>query len=248
MKISIITVCYNSSKTIEDTLKSVCNQSYGDIEYIVVDGASTDNTSEILSKYDHIISKKISEKDKGLYDAMNKGLGLCTGDYVGIINSDDTFYDENVISNIVMYLKLNKGLEACTGNIIQHNEDGKTVRVYDSSSWEPERLKIGFMPPHPSIFFKRSLFEAYGNYQIDFKIAADYELITRFFLKNEIKWSYSNITTTAMLTGGVSSSGMESYKMVTKEIFKALDRNGLKYSKLKVRLRILWKVLGLIKK
>lgn len=248
MKISIITVCYNSAKTIEKTLRSVASQTYQEIEYILVDGASTDNTLEIVSSYKHIIDHLVTEPDKGLYDAMNKGIALASGDYVGIINSDDTFFNPDVITDVVHFLSSNNNLEACVGNIIQHNEKGETKRLYNSSLWMPAKLKIGFMPPHPSIFFKRDLFNMHGTYKLDFKIAADYELITRFFLGKGISWGYSGITTTAMLIGGVSSSGIKSYQLVTKEIFKSLDYNKLTYSKLKVRLRFFWKILDLIKK
>jgi hypothetical protein len=119
-------------------------------------------------------------------------------------------------------------------------------RTYNASKWQPEKLKIGFMPPHPSIFFKKSLFEKYGYYALDFKIAADYELIIRYFLKNKISWKYSGITTTAMLVGGLSSSGISSYNKVTDEIGIGLERNGIAYSKLKVLLRGVWKKLGLL--
>lgn len=246
MKISIITVCYNSALTIEKTIQSVVNQTYKDIEYIVVDGKSTDTTLEIVGKYKDTVTHLVSEPDKGLYDAMNKGIALATGDYVGIINSDDTFHSNTVIEEVADFLTQNK-VDASIGNIIQHNEAGETKRVYKSDSWTPEKLKIGFMPPHPSIFFKRELFDKFGYYHLDFKIAADYELIIRFFLKNKISWKYSGITTTSMLMGGLSSSGLESYHKVTEEINIGLERNGIPFSKLKVAFRMVWKVFGLLK-
>lgn len=247
MKISIITVCYNSATTIEKTILSVKKQTYGKIEYIIVDGNSKDKTVSIIQKYDTIISRWISEPDKGLYDAMNKGIMMATGDLIGILNSDDTFYSETVIEEIVNFHKIND-IEASVGDIIQHKESGKIVRLYSSRYWTPKKLKMGFMPPHPSIFLKKDLFNKFGNYDLGFKIGADYELITRFFLKNEISWKYSGITTTAMLVGGISSSGHSSYKLITKEIQKALTMNKVVFSSLKIKMRFIWKLIGFLKK
>lgn len=248
MKISIITVCYNSAATIEKTIQSVANQTYADIEYIVIDGNSKDATVAIIEKNKDTISNYITEPDKGLYDAMNKGIALATGDLVGILNSDDTFYNDKVLEQVVNFHQANPEITASVGNIVQHNEKGKVVRKYSAKNWQPEKLKIGFMPAHPAIFFKRDLFEKYGNYQLDFKIGADYELITRFFLKHTISWQYSGITTTAMLIGGVSSSGWSSYQLISKEIQKALSRNSVPFHPLKIQLRGLWKLFGLLKK
>ncbi|KIO54186.1 glycosyltransferase family 2 protein [Flavobacterium hibernum] len=247
MKISLITVCYNSAETIEKTIVSVASQTYENIEYIIIDGNSKDNTLEIIQKYNNQISKWISEPDKGLYDAMNKGVNLATGDLIGILNSDDTFDSDSVIEKIANFHKENN-IDASVGNIIQHRADGKIVRVYTSKYWNSEKLRIGFMPPHPSIFFKRELFNEYGGYNLGFKIGADYELITRFFLKNKIVWKYSGITTTAMLVGGLSSSGASSYKLITKEIQKALSMNGIDFSPLKIKMRFLWKIIGFLRK
>jgi len=247
MKISVITVCFNSSKTIEKTFQSIQNQIYNDIEYIVVDGNSKDGTVKIIESYKEIISKYISEKDKGLYDAMNKGIALATGDIIGILNSDDIFSDVFVLENIAKFHQEND-IAASIGNITQFNESGRTVRKYSSKNWTPENLKIGFMPPHPSIFFKRDLFENYGKYRLDFFSGADYELIIRFFLRNKITWKYSDITTTAMLIGGISSSGYKSYKLISREIKKALELNNIKFSYFKVLLRVIWKLNGFLKK
>ena len=247
MKISIITVCYNSATTIEKTIQSVASQSYPNIEYIIVDGNSKDETLSIIKKHQDKVTKWISEPDKGLYDAMNKGIVLATGDYIGILNSDDTFHSTEVIANIADFHKIND-VDASVGNIVQHKEDGKIVRLYSAQYWKPEKLKIGFMPPHPSIFFKKELFEKYGIYDLGFTIGADYELITRFFLKNNISWQYSGITTTAMLVGGLSSSGASSYKLISKEIQKALTMNNIPFSSTKIRMRFLWKIIGYLKK
>jgi glycosyltransferase involved in cell wall biosynthesis len=247
MKITIITVCYNSANTIEKTFQSVKTQTYTNIEYIVVDGGSKDTTLEVIQKYKKIVSQSVSEPDKGLYDAMNKGIKMATGDLVGILNSDDIFTEDTVLENIVKFHK-NNNIDASVGNIIQFNEEGKTVRKYSAKNWNPEKLKIGFMPAHPAIFFKRELFDKFGDYQLDFTIGADYELITRFFLRHKISWKFSNITTTSMLIGGLSSSGVSSYQLISKEIKRALSRNDIDFSYLKVQLRGFWKIIGFLKR
>jgi len=247
MKISIITVCYNSADTIEKTFKSVQNQTYENIEYIVVDGGSKDATLTIANTYKDLVSQLVSESDKGLYDAMNKGIELATGDIIGILNSDDIFTDNNVLENVAKF-HLENDIDASVGNIIQFNKAGKTVRKYSAKNWRPDKLKIGFMPAHPAIFFKRDLFERYGNYQLDFISGADYELIIRFFLRNKITWKFSNITTTSMLIGGISSSGYKSYMLISREIIKALELNHVQFSCFKVLLRVIWKLKGFLKK
>jgi len=247
MKISIITVCWNSAATIENTIRSVQDQDYSDIEYIIVDGNSKDNTLDIIKKYPDVVTKWVSESDKGLYDAMNKGVKMASGQYVGIVNADDTLADSHVISKIADFL-LHKNVDASIGDIVQHNAGGKIVRRYSAESWDPDKLKIGFMPAHPGIFFKRVLFDKLGYYELDFKIGADYELITRYFLKNNISWAYSNIITHKMLIGGVSSSGWESYKKVSEEIMKALEMNKISYRPWQIKSRFMWKIFGYLKK
>jgi len=247
MKITIITICYNRAATLEKTILSVAGQSYKTIEYIVVDGNSNDGTLDLIKKHQDKITQWISEPDTGLYDAMNKGIAMATGDLIGILNSDDTFYNNKVIEEIVDF-HTNNAIDASVGTIMQHNASGKIVRIYSSKYWTPEKLKIGFMPPHPSIFFKRELFNKFGQYDLGFIIGADYELITRFFLKNKISWKYSGITSTNMLVGGISSSGSVSYKLITEEIQKALSMNGISFSPFKIQLRFFWKIIGFLKK
>lgn len=247
MKISIITVSYNSSKTILETLKSVENQTYKNIEYIVIDGASKDNTTTIIKKFKNIISYWVSETDRGLYDAINKGIERATGDYVGILNSDDVFFEKDTIEKIAKYLSDNPGLDAITGNIVQH-KNNRIIRKYSSENWTPEKLKRGFMPPHPSVFMKTKLFRKFGYYREDYKIGADYELIIRFFLKNKISYKYSGITTTNMMVGGASSSGLKSYKTITSEIKKAFEYNDITYKPLLVEYRFIWKIFDFIKR
>jgi len=247
MKITIITVCYNSENTIEKTFQSLQSQTYNNIEYIVIDGYSRDGTKRIIENYKDIIFKFITEKDKGLYDAMNKGIELATGDLIGILNSDDVFTNDRVLENIAKF-HLNNSVDASVSNVIQINEKGKVIRNYSAKNWSPKKLKIGFMPPHPAIFFKRELFDKYGDYHLGFKICADYELITRFFLKHEISWKFFDITTHSMLIGGLSSSGFNSYRSVSKEIINSLTINKIKFSSLTIYSRFFWKIIGFLNK
>lgn len=241
MKVSIITVCYNSVETLKKTIDSVHNQTYFNIEYIIIDGGSTDGTIQLIIENDNLITMWISEPDKGLYDAMNKGIKLASGDIVGILNSDDIFYSNSVIEKIVAFHGDNN-IQASIGDVVQCKTHGKAMRFYSARNWSPFKLIYGLMPPHPSIFFRRELHDALGYYSNEFKIGADYELITRYFLKNRITWKYSGITTTSMLVGGVSSSGFSSYFVISKEIQKALRMNNIRYSKFRIYARILWKI------
>lgn len=245
MKISIITVCFNSVVTLEDTIISVINQTYDNFEYIIIDGNSTDGTLNIIKKYEQYISKWISEPDYGLYDAMNKGISLSTGNIVGLLNSDDTFTSNSVLENIASFHLFNE-IEASYGNVLQSDQSGKLVRFYSSKNWKPTDLRFGYMPPHPSIFLKRELFEKFGYYNLSFKIGADYEFITRYFLVNKINSKYSGLTTTNMLVGGVSSSGLNSYITITNEIIKALKLNGIRFHKTYIRLRFIWKIFDFL--
>ncbi len=227
--------------TIERTILSVLAQTYRDIEYIIIDGNSTDATVSIIKKYQDKISIWVSEDDAGLYDAMNKGIALSTGDIVGILNADDTFFSNDVLEKVANIHKENS-VDASVGDIVQFKRDGEYNRFYSSKNWRPWKLKIGMMPPHPSIFFKKRIFDRYGNYCLEYKIAADYELITRFFLKYRINWIYSDIITTAMMAGGVSNSGVSSYMIITKEIQNALKLNGVNFFGLVIHLRFLLKI------
>lgn len=246
MKISVITVCLNSEKTIERTIKSVLAQTYTNIEYIIIDGKSIDNTVGIIKKYETVIAKWISEPDKGLYNAMNKGIAMASGDLIGIINSDDTLYNNRVLEEVAKFHS-NNNIAASIGNIVQHNKNGKIIRKYSSQNWHPAKLTIGFMPPHTSIFFKKELFHHFGGYNLGFKIAADYELVTRFFLKYNISWKYSGITTAAMLVGGLSSSGISSYNIITQEMQKSLHMNGITFKKYRIKFRVFMKIKEFLK-
>ena len=151
------------------------------------------------------------------------------------------FFSRTVIQDVVNFHQKNN-IEVSVGDIVQLKHNGKVVRFYSSKKWNPHKLITGSMPPHPSLFMKRELFKKYGYYHLGFKIASDYELIIRFFLKNKVSWKYSGITTTSMLIGGLSSSGINSYFLITKEICKALDVNKVLYSSFRIKIRFLDKI------
>jgi glycosyltransferase involved in cell wall biosynthesis len=248
-KISIITVVWNNKETIKDAIDSVLGQTYENIEYIVVDGASTDGTVEIVQSYGDKITKFISELDKGLYDAMNKGIKLATGDIVGILNSDDFYIDEFVCERVVKEFE-EKGVDSTYADLVfvkTENLD-KTVRYYDSSHFSPEKFAYGWMPAHPTFFAKREIYEKYGVFKTDYKIAADYELLTRFLAKNKISYSYIKEPIVKMRIGGASTSGIKSNYILNKEIIRACKENGIYTNWLMVLSKYPKKIMGLFKK
>ena len=228
MKISIVTVVYNNVATIKSAITSVLAQDYDDIEYIVVDGGSTDGTVDVIRSFGNRIHKFVSEKDKGLYDAMNKGIAMATGDVVGTLNSDDFFYNESVLSDIAKHFTESEH-DAVIGDIvfIKSDDPDKVLRKYSSAKWRPSRFAWGYMPAHPSFFAKRTLFDKFGPYKTDYKIASDYELLIRFLFVNRIRWKYMSLITTKMRPGGASTQGLKSILILNREIARACRENGI---------------------
>ncbi len=225
--ISVVTVTYNSSRTLQDTIFSASNQSCSKFEFIVIDGVSNDGSIEILRDNEKFVSQWISEPDTGMYDAMNKGIHMATGDVVGILNSDDVFYDDQVLSKVAAAFKKNPELDAVIGDIVFVKEDdlNQVVRKYSAKNWKPAKFAWGYMPPHPSFFVRREWFEKLGYYKTDYKIAADYELLIRFLLKGGLRWKYLPLTTTKMRMGGLSTRGIQSLITLNKEIYRACKEN-----------------------
>jgi glycosyltransferase involved in cell wall biosynthesis len=249
LKISIITVVWNNAITIKDAIDSVLGQTYENIEYIVVDGASTDGTVEIVQSYGDKINKFVSEPDRGLYDAMNKGLALATGDIVGILNSDDFYMDNQVIEKIAKEFQ-SKNVDSVFADLVfvkPENLD-KAVRYYDSSYFTPEKFAYGWMPAHPTFFVKRCVYENFGVFKTDYKIAADYELLTRFLAKNKINYSYIKEPIVKMRIGGASTSGIKSNYILNKEIIRACKENDIYTNWAMVLSKYPKKILGLFKK
>ena len=207
MKVSIITVVRNNEETIKDAINSVLLQTYKDIEYIIVDGASTDGTVEIIKIYADKISKFISEPDRGLYDAMNKGIALATGDVIGMLNSDDLYIDNRVIENVIKEFE-EKDVDSVYADLIYVNPGNldKTVRYYDSSYFNPQKFAYGWMPAYPTFFVKKEVYEKYGVFRTDLKIAADFDILIRFLHTYKISYSYMQEVLVKMRTGGVSTS------------------------------------------
>ena len=249
MKISIITVVWNNAATIKDAINSVLNQTYKNIEYIIIDGTSTDGTVEIVQSYGNKITKFISEKDKGLYDAMNKGIKLAIGDVVGILNSDDFYIDEFVIEKIVKEFE-EKSVDSVYADLVFVKSENleKIIRYYDSSYFNPSKFAYGWMPAHPTFFVKREIYIKYGLFKTDYKIAADYELLTRFLGKNNVSSSYIKEPIVKMRIGGASTSGIKSNYILNKEIVRACSENGIYTNWLMVLSKYPKKILGLFKR
>ncbi len=247
MKISIITVAYNSAESIGETIRSVLAQTYRDIEYLVIDGRSTDNTLDIIKEFEPLFGGRlryVSERDNGIYDAMNKGIRLCTGDVVGILNSDDYFTDDNVVSRIADAFASDGTIDAVYGDVhfIHADEPDKIVRYYSSAMFHPFWLRFGFMPAHPSFYVRREVYESYGGYSLDYKIAADYDMMVRLFHKGRIKAKYLKHDFVTMRTGGISTKNVRNRLLITKEDVLACRRYGLYTNVLLISVKYLYKV------
>lgn len=252
MKISIITITYNSAKTLKDTLKSVLKQTYSNLEYIIVDGASKDNTLSVIKKYEPLFNgriKWISEPDKGLYDAMNKGINMATGELVGILNSDDYFTSNDIIQKIAEVFQQDTLIDAVYGDVhfVHPNDLNKCVRYYSSKVFKRNLMRMGFMPAHPSFYIRRECFEKYGLYKTDYKVAADFEFLLRVIYNAKIKTKYLPIDMVTMRTGGASTSGFESHKQIMKEHLRAFRENGIYTNVGLLSLRYFYKIGEILK-
>jgi glycosyltransferase involved in cell wall biosynthesis len=248
MKVSIITATYNSASTIRDTLESVAKQTYSNIEHIIIDGLSKDNTLDIVKEYPHV-DKVISEKDKGIYDAMNKGIRAATGDVVGILNSDDFYPHNNILKKVTEEFRIKK-VNAIIGDIlfVSPNNIKKVVRYYSAKRWKPSKFVKGYMPPHPSFFVYKKFYEQLGVYQIDYKIAADYELLIRFLATNQLSYSYIPEAIVHMRAGGVSNESIKSRYVLNQEIVRACKENGLNTNMLILSLKYVNKIFEYLPK
>lgn len=240
MKISIITVCYNSAQFLESAIVSVLTQNYPNIEYIVIDGGSVDSTLSILDSYSDRAVHVLSEPDKGIYDAMNKGIALSTGDIIGILNSDDFYPNSNVVSDVVEVFKENADIDLLLGNVDFVLSDNliKPVRTYSSFKFSPWKMRFGLMPAHPAAFIKRSAYQEVGLYKLDYKIAADFDMFVRMLVCDKFKYKKLDKILVRMRIGGVSTSGIKSYWLSSKEILHSLNENGVYSNVLLVFLRL----------
>ncbi|MBK7681319.1 MAG: glycosyltransferase [Bacteroidetes bacterium] len=207
MKISIITITYNSAATVEDTIKSVVMQDFPNVEYLIIDGKSKDATLQIAEKYKDKISKIVSEKDKGLYDALNKGIKHATGDIIGMLHSDDLYSNPQVLSKIVKTFQDNPDAEGVYADLVfvNRNDTDKVMRTWESGTYQEGDFLKGWMPPHPTFFVKKDTYEQHGGFNTELKLSADYELMLRLIHKNQIKLAYLNEVIVKMRMGGVSN-------------------------------------------
>lgn len=239
MKITIITVCYNSQNNIEQTLKSVLNQTYKNYEYLIIDGKSTDKTMDIVKKYEKIFDGKlkyISEKDKGIYDAMNKGIKMASGDVIGMLNSDDIYYDESSLEKINNAFLTNECDGVYSDLILSDNETMKKVVTYFKSN--SGNYRLGWYPPHPTLYLKKKVYENYGYYNQDYKIAADYDFMLRI-MKEKVNLFYIKSILVNMRSGGASTGGLKKYHEGNKEVYSILKNNNIHFKLIVLIIRIL---------
>lgn len=251
MVISIITATYNSARTVRDTFNSILRQSYTNYEYIVVDGGSKDGTVDIIHEYEPLFGGKmkwISEPDKGIYDAMNKGIRMATGEVVGILNSDDFYTSSNILSSVAAELKDGK-LDAVYGDIhyVRDYDLKKCVRYYSSRPFHRCWMRFGFMPAHPSFYCRRELYERYGMYDLEYKVAADFECLLRFIYIHRIKTKYLPLDFVTMRTGGASTSGMASHKRIMYDHLRSFKKNKVYSNVVFESLRYIYKVCEIMK-
>ena len=228
MTVSIITAAYNSAKTIKDTLESVKNQSYPHIEHVIIDGASKDNTLNIVAEYPSVV-KVISEPDNGIYDAMNKGIQLVSGDIVGILNSDDFYSHSAVISKVVQCFEDNPNIEAVYADLVFVDEEdtSKIKRTWIAGKFKKKNFLFGWMPPHPTFFVKKEVYEQYGVFNTHLKSAADYELMLRLLYKHDIQVAYLPDIIIKMRIGGQSTVSLKNRLRANKEDRAAWQLNHL---------------------
>lgn len=228
-KVSIITVCFNSENTIEDTIKSVVNQTYENIEYLVIDGGSTDKTIDIINKYKENISVLISEKDNGIYDAINKGIKLASGDIIANLNSDDFYIDNEVISDVVAtFNEAKTDLLYADLYYVDTKDTSKIIRYWKSKSYKEGLFLKGWMPPHPTFFVKKEVYQNYGMFNLEFKSAADYEIMLRFIHRYKASITYLPRVIVRMRVGGVSNASLKNRIKANREDKRAWKINGLK--------------------
>jgi glycosyltransferase involved in cell wall biosynthesis len=232
MKISIITVSYNSEKTIETTFLSVLQQSYSNIEYIVIDGGSTDNTLNIIRKYSDIIDVLVSEQDNGLYDAMNKGISLATGDVIGLINSDDLFCDQDALNKVAKVFEKNKNLDSVYADLfyVSQRDINKILRRWVSGI--KREFRYGWHPAHPTFYVKKIVYDRFGLFDLSFKLAADFEIMLRFLERHNISTTYLKEPLVKMRLGGETNKSVKNIYQQNIECLKAFDKNNISVSKL----------------
>lgn len=228
MKISVITVCFNAVNTIANTLESVASQTHPDIEHIVVDGASTDGTLDVIKRHGRRVARLVSEPDQGIYDAMNKGLLLATGEIIGCLNADDVYTDTSVLERVSALMEAEK-LDALFGDaeFVSPTRPDQPLRRYRSERFSPERIAWGWMPAHPALFLKRGVYERFGKFRTDYRIAGDFELVARMFHGGTLTYRHMPEVLVRMRTGGISTGGWRNTLLLNREVLRACRENGI---------------------
>ncbi len=226
MKVSIITIAYNSGRSIADAINSVLGQTYPNIEYIIVDGQSKDDTMDIVKSFGTRITKHISEPDKGIYDALNKGIRLAEGDVVGFLHSDDIFAGPDVIADVVALFS-EKETDSIYGDLqyVYKNDTSRVFRNWKAGSFSMQKLRFGWMPPHPTFYVKKQVYDEYGLFNTDFRIAADYENMLRFLGKHRISTAYLPRVMVKMRVGGASNRSLKNIIQKSREDLRAMKIN-----------------------
>lgn len=234
--------------TIKDCIVSVCSQSYPDIEHIIIDGASTDSTLAVIGKYNNSIAKVLSEPDNGIYDAMNKGIKMATGDIVGILNSDDFYANPNILEDVANVFEENK-IDCCYGDLeyVGFNDTSKVIRKWKSRKFQNGLFRKGWHPPHPTFFVKKEIYERYGLFDLDLNISADYEIMLRFLEKYKIKSCYIPEVMVKMRTGGASNRNLKQILRANIQCCRAWKKNGYRISPITAIKKPLSKILQLKK-
>jgi glycosyltransferase involved in cell wall biosynthesis len=245
MKISIITVVYNNEKTIGDAIESVTSQTYKDVEYIVVDGKSTDRTNEIIHSYKNKITKHISENDKGIYDAMNKGVRLATGDIIGILNSDDLYEDNRVLQDVVDKFEQSPTLRILYGDLVyvSNVDTSKIIRKWQSGPYHKFFFERGNVPPHPALFVRREVYDECGLFNLDYKLAADYDFMLRIFKNFGEYSSYYSRLMVRMRLGGATNQSLKNIISGNREILKSWHVNGYKAPIMLMPIRLIKRII-----
>lgn len=249
MKISIITAVYNRADTIERAVRSVRSQNYAEIEHVVIDGRSTDGTLERLKASLSDDAILVSEPDCGMYDAINKGLGLATGDIVGLLHSDDFFAHDGVLSEIARHF-LDGEIDAVYGDAAFFSKEdiGRVVRRYRSSRFTPARLSWGWMPAHTTLFLRAGLYEKFGGFNLGYRIAADFEFVCRIFRDGRLRVRYLPVVLVNMQTGGLSTGGLRSTILLNREVLRACRKNGIRTNMLKIIVKYPLKLLEFVRR
>jgi glycosyltransferase involved in cell wall biosynthesis len=248
-KISVVTVSLNSAATIEDTLRSVASQTYPHVEHIIVDGVSRDQTLEIVGRYSDHVAKVISEPDRGLYDAMNKGIGLATGDVIGALNSDDVYADQHVLQRVAEAFE-DPRVDVCYGGLymVDHDDLKRVVRYWDSRPFRRGLFAVGWVPPHPTFFARREVYQKWGRFDLSYSVAADFELMIRILEKHGARAANIPAVLVRMRLGGISTRSLRNILRGNREILRAFAKNSVPISPVWPFTKLLVKALQFVRR